>query len=256
MVSSYTQGARQVAKRAVAAANRRLLTETERQQQVLAAYRSLPPEVVRRETIDQFHRTYYDEGRAGGTWHRTEWFGTTVWKCPLDLWIYQELIHRLRPDLIIETGTAFGGSALYLGGVCELIGHGSVVSVDIAPQPGLPEHPRVRYVTASSVDETVLSELRDQARDLDTVMVILDSDHSEAHVTRELEEYSGIVTPGSYLVVEDTNVNGHPAFAEHGPGPMEAVERFLASRDDYERDSEGDKFLLTFNPGGLLRRTR
>jgi cephalosporin hydroxylase len=166
------------------------------------------------------------------------------------------LVHRLQPDLIIETGTAFGGSARYLGGICELLGHGSVVSIDIAPQANLPEHPRVRYVTASSVDEGVLDDLRRQVRDLDTVMVILDSDHSEAHVGQELKAYSDIVTVGSYLIVEDTNVNGHPAYPDHGPGPMEAVEAFLAGRSDFERDVDGSKFLLTFNPGGLLRRVR
>jgi cephalosporin hydroxylase len=244
------------AQRVVAATQRRLVPEAERQQQVIADFRDLPTALVRAEVIDRFHRLYYDEGRAGGTWHRTEWLGVTVWKCPLDLWIYQELVHRLRPDLIIETGTAFGGSALFLGCMCDLVHHGSVVSIDIAPQPDLPRHPRVRYVTASSIDDAVVGDLREQARALNTVMVILDSDHSEQHVSAELAVYAGIVTRGSYLIVEDTNVNGHPVFDDHGPGPMEAVERFLAGRNDFERDPLGKRFLLTFNPGGLLRRVQ
>jgi cephalosporin hydroxylase len=86
------------------------------------------------------------------------------------------------------------------------------------------------------------------------VLVILDSDHSREHVLDELRLYAGLVTPGSYLVVEDTNVNGHPVFAEHGPGPMEALEAFLAETDEFEVDATREKFFLTFNPRGFLRK--
>ncbi len=85
-------------------------------------------------------------------------------------------------------------------------------------------------------------------------MVILDSDHSRDHVLRELELYSPLVTPGCYLVVEDTNVNGHPVSPEFGPGPMEAVEAFLETTNDFEVDRSREKLLLTFNPSGYLRR--
>lgn len=248
--------ARRAARRTSETVNRRLATDAEHEQSAVEQFRALPADVRRPEIIDEFHQLYYDEGRAGGTWHQTTWFGATVWKCPLDLWIYQELVHRLRPDLIVETGTAYGGSAFYLAGICELIGHGSVMSIDIAPQPDLPEHPRIRYITGSSVDEDILGIVADASAGLATVMVILDSDHSCEHVARELEAYSSVVTPGSYLVVEDTNVNGHPAFPSHGPGPMEATDEFLARRTDFVRDPDGSKFLLTFNPGGLLRRVR
>jgi cephalosporin hydroxylase len=84
-------------------------------------------------------------------------------------------------------------------------------------------------------------------------MVILDSDHTEPHVRRELELYSPLVTPGSYLVVEDTNVNGHPVFPDFGPGPMEAVVDFLASTDDFEVDPDMERHLMSFNPNGWLR---
>jgi cephalosporin hydroxylase len=211
---------------------------------------------VRELVIQRFNQLYYDEGRAGGTWQRTSWLGVTVWKCPLDLWVYQELLHRLRPDLVIETGTAFGGSALYLGTVCDALDRGRVVSVDIAPQPDLPVHPRVEFVTGSSTDPGIVADLGARAAAAQTVLVILDSDHSEKHVRAELDAYGPMVTPGSYLVVEDTNVNGHPVYPEHGPGPYEAVESFLAETDGYVRDADCEKYHLTFNPAGWLRRVR
>jgi cephalosporin hydroxylase len=85
-------------------------------------------------------------------------------------------------------------------------------------------------------------------------MVFLDSDHTREHVLAELRSYADFVTPGSYLVVEDTNLNDHPVVAGFGDGPMEAVEDFLAERDDFVSDPDAEKFLLTFNPGGYLRR--
>ena len=85
-------------------------------------------------------------------------------------------------------------------------------------------------------------------------MVVLDSDHSQENVLRELEVYAPLVTPGQYLVVEDTNVNGHPVLPEHGPGPYEAVQQFLAGTSDFEFDPQCERFLFTQNPGGWLRR--
>lgn len=256
MVEPLLARARRAALRTAESVERKLVTDEDRKRRLVSDFRALPVEARRGEIIDQFHQLYYDEGREGGTWHRTAWFDTTVWKCPLDLWLYQELIYRLQPELIIETGTAFGGSALYMAGVCELLGTGSVISIDIAPQPGVPAHPRIRYVVGSSVGDATVREVADAAAGLDSVMVVLDSDHSQAHVARELEAYAPLVTVGSYLIVEDTNVNGHPAFASHGPGPMEATEEFLARCPEFVRDPDGEKFLLTFNPGGLLRRVR
>jgi cephalosporin hydroxylase len=204
--------------------------------------------------VDRFHRLYYD--RAQTTWKNTWWLGTAVQKCPLDLWVYQELIVELRPELILETGTCAGGSALFLAAMCEIVGRGQVVSVDIAPRPGRPVHPRVTYLTGSSTDEAILDQLRARARGRSPVMAILDSDHSREHVAAELSLYAPLVTVGSYLVVEDTNVNGHPVLPEFGPGPREAVDAFLAANSAFEVDESREKFLMTFNPRGFLRRMR
>ena len=131
---------------------------------------------------------------------------------------------------------------------------GEVVSVDIGHWPSRPAHPRLTYLTASSTDHDVVAQVAERAEGADTVLVVLDSDHSRDHVLAELRAYAPLVTPGSYLVVEDTNINGHPVYEAFGPGPMEAVQDFLKERDDFEVDRSREKFLFSFNPGGWLRK--
>lgn len=206
-----------------------------------------------RETIDRFLRLYYEQGVEGRTWRDTYWLGTRALKCVADLFVYQEILTELRPGLIVETGTAEGGSAVFLASICDLLGHGNVVTIDIAPQRR-PPHPRITYLTGSSTSDDVVAEVRSRAAREHAVVVILDSDHTKDHVLRELEVYADLVTPGSYLIVEDTSVNGHPVLPEFGPGPMEAVEEFLARDDRFVIDPRREKFLVTFNPHGFLRR--
>ena len=205
-----------------------------------------------RRTVDRFHRLYYNE--MARTWGRTFWLGTRAAKTPLDLWIYQEILTDLQPELVIETGTAAGGSARFLASCMDMIGRGRVITVDLVDVPGRPQHDRITYLTGSSVDPAILEQVRAAAADAESVMVVLDSDHSRDHVLAELHAYSPLVTPGSYLVVEDTNVNGHPILPSFGPGPHEAVEAFLAGGAPFVRDREREKFFFTFNPGGYLKR--
>ena len=207
------------------------------------------------KTVDEFHRLYYDEAERAGTWKNTFWRGVPAHKCPLDLWVYQEIIHEVRPDFIVETGTYQGGSALYLASVCDVEKHGRVISIDIEPQPGLPEHDRITYLVGSSTSEEVVEKVRGEVGG-GSVMVVLDSDHSADHVGNELRAYSPIVAVGSYLVVEDTNLNGNPILPGWGPGPREAVEEFLRDHDEYLVDESREKFFMTFNPGGYLKRVR
>ena len=175
-------------------------------------------------------------------------------KCPLDLWVYQEILWELRPDLVVETGTHQGGSALFLAAVMDAIGHGQVISIDTVAAERR-AHPRVRYLHGSSTDDATLAAVRDTPAPA-TRMVVLDSDHRAAHVARELELYAPLVTMDSYLIVEDTNLNGHPAYPTFGPGPGEAVAAFLRANDAFEIDRSREKFLMTFNPGGYLKRVR
>jgi cephalosporin hydroxylase len=219
----------------------------------------LPPRPIRPMTqaeqaaTDAFHRAYYAAWTDGRGTIDLAWLGYRTLKCPMDLWIYQEIVVETMPDLIVECGTYLGGSALYLASICALVGRGRVLSVDIEAQPDRPHHPVIDYVTGSSIDPALVDRIRDEASGRRT-MVILDSDHAKAHVLAELESYQGVVAVGCYLVVEDTKVNGHPVLPDFGPGPMEAVEAFLAAHPEFVVDRDRERFMMTLNPAGYLRR--
>jgi cephalosporin hydroxylase len=193
------------------------------------------------ETVANFLRRY----AKSQVWRETIWFGKRALKCPLDLWIYQEILYSTRPDLIIETGTSAGGSALFLASICDLLDNGRVVSIDIRKQKR-PKHKRITYLNGSSLSVDVKTEKQGR------VMVILDSDHSKNHVLAELHKYAPLVSQGCYLIVEDTATG--ITSSEFGPGPAEAVAEFLQGNQDFIVDRDCEKFLLTFNPGGYLRR--
>lgn len=203
---------------------------------------------------DVFHTLYYAAAARGGTWLDTRWLGVPVLKCPLDLWVYQEILFEVRPDLIVETGTAAGGSALYLASLCDVLGAGRIVTIDIEPNADRPQHPRITQIVASSTDLKVAETVAAEAGKVERVLVILDSNHEKEHVLEEMELYSPLVTRGSYLIVEDTNVNGHPILPGFGPGPMEAVAAFLPQHPEFAPDRAREKFLMSFNPSGYLRR--
>jgi cephalosporin hydroxylase len=206
-------------------------------------------------TVDEFHRLFYETAYAGHNgWSHPRWMGVEALKCPFDLWIYQEILHELRPDVIVETGTARGGSALFLASVLDLLKSGQILSIDIVRRPEWPTHPRVTYLTGSSTSSAIVDDVRRRVAGAARVMVILDSDHKKDHVLEELRLYSPFVTKDSYLIVEDTNVNGRPVFPGFGPGPGEAVDDFLRTHPSFVRDASRERFFLTFNPGGYLKK--
>jgi len=209
----------------------------------------------RSEIVKEFHKLYYDSSAFGKTWKETYWLGTKTWKLPLDLWIYQEILFDTAPDVIIETGTAFGGSAHYLACLCDTLKKGRVITIDIEHKEGRPSHPRIEYVLGSSTSEEIAAKVKASIHPGERVMVILDSDHSQTHVSQELKTYASFVSPGCYMVVEDSNMNGHPVYPEWGPGPMEALVDFLKENKDFEIDESREKLILTFNPSGYLRKT-
>ncbi len=206
--------------------------------------------------VDSFHQLYYDSNLLGGTWRNTRFLGVPAQKCPLDLFIYQEILFDLKPDLIIEAGTASGGGAYFLASMCELMGHGEVVTIDITNTVVSPSHKRIKYILGSSTSEQVYRQVENIAKDKKSILVILDSDHSKKHVLRELKLYNKFVSIGSYLIVEDTNINGHPVNKEYGDGPMEAVEEFLTKNKEFEIDKSREKYYLTFNPNGYLKKIK
>lgn len=202
--------------------------------------------------IKGFHKLYYYSFNSNN-WFNTRWLGALLLKCPLDLWIYQEIIYETKPEVIIETGTAHGGSALFFASICDLLGKGEVITIDINECDI--SHSRVTKIIGNSVSKEVINRVKEIMRGK-TAMVILDSDHSKKHVLKEMELYSTFVSVGNYLVVEDTNINGHPVLTTWGEGPMEAVNEFLKNRKDFEVDQSREKFLVTFFPKGFLRRIK
>lgn len=195
-------------------------------------------------------------------WQNMWYQGIRIQKNPCDLWMMQQIIYETRPDYIVEAGTFRGGSALYFAHALEGIGlkHSKVITIDIenACQEAakLPLwRKRVEFIQGSSTDPDVVARISHQTRGK-KVMVILDSVHARDHVLQELRYYAPLVTPGSYLVVEDTNSDAIPIFPGQ-PGPMAAVCEFLKSEDgkDFVQDASREALVLTFNPGGWLKRS-
>jgi len=213
----------------------------------------LPP--VQRAITSAFHRLYYYNPHR--TWYTTRWRGHPIRKLPLDVWVYQEIVSEVRPGLIIETGTRFGGSALLMADLCDLLGYGRVVTVDISAD-AQPEHPRISYLNGSSTDPQIVAAIKGLVPPDEPVMLVLDSDHRTPHVRDEIAAYKDLVTVGSYLIVEDTNTGGHPVQNVEVPdgGPMTAVQELLARDDRFEIDRERERYFFTQNPSGYLRRVR
>jgi cephalosporin hydroxylase len=215
------------------------------------------------EIIRQFHLLWY-ERRQEQTWKRTHWFGAPLQQCPFDLWTFQEMIAETKPEVFVELGVKRGGTTLYIANLFDLVygddrDKGIVVGVDVhlgAVDNEARRHPRVRLIEGSSTDEGVVANVASICRQRRT-MVIADSDHSAPHVLAELRAYGPLVTAGCYMVVSDTNINGHPASEGWGPGPYEAVEEFMQGNRDFVIDEGRERHLLTLNPRGfLLRRGR
>jgi cephalosporin hydroxylase len=205
------------------------------------------------EIIAAFHRMWYESRH---TWGMTFFEGVPVLKNPLDLWVLAEIVWDTRPTLIIETGTAFGGSALFLARQLDKLVKGHVITVDVDAVERKPMHSRVSYVQGSSIDPEVVQTIGKVAATHPRVMVLLDSDHGAEHVTAELEAYAPMVTSGQFLVVEDTNINGRPVDVDWkgGPGPGPAVDAWLPEHPEFARELMAERYLLTHNPSGWLRK--
>lgn len=173
------------------------------------------------------------------------WRGTPILKFPSDLASYQMIIHEKMPDFIVETGTKYGGSALFFGDMCELNGRGHVISIDLHSEHN-PTHSRVTYLKGKGKDRAILSKVREIVGS-GSVMVILDSDHSYRNVKWELFRYSKIVTPGQYMVVEDC----YNKFAQNW-GPMAARDWFLKRTRRFKLVDVSSRFLVGMAMDGWL----
>jgi cephalosporin hydroxylase len=209
------------------------------------------------DLIQRFNDFYYSSGIS----QKLNWRGIEMIKNPCDLWIIVELMQRLRPAIILETGTHYGGSAIFYADMANILDIPCIIiTIDINPKWIIdPKTKNIISLVGYSTDLSIVQKVKVTVKQHSEtnpghIVVILDSDHSEANVLKELELYSHLVTLDSYIIVEDTNINGHPSAPSHGPGPWEAVDRFLANNSNFIPDRNCERFLLTFNPRGWLKR--
>lgn len=190
------------------------------------------------------------------TFGRTRWMGVSTVKTPMDMLVLQEIVAETRPALIVETGVWAGGSTLYFANLLDLLEiDGKVIAIDVdmsAVSPHIGSHPKVELIEAGSLEPDVIERVRQEAAGR-SVMVDLDANHDTEHVLAELRAYAPLVTPHCYLVVEDTWLGGRP-LPEGGPGPGDALERWLGEGQPFEPDRWRERLLLTSNPRGYLRR--
>jgi len=199
-----------------------------------------------------------------------DWLGRPIIQIPQDIVALQEIIWRVKPDLIIETGIAHGGSLIFYASLLELIGKGEVLGIDIDirehNRKEIEKHKmfkRIKMIEGSSVDETVVKQVKKIVKKHKKVMVCLDSLHTHSHVLNELNLYSKFVSKGSYLVVFDTIIEYMPKgfFKDRpwdkGNNPATAVKEFLKKNKNFIVDKEiENKLLITAAPGGYLKRIK
>lgn len=206
---------------------------------------------------EEYHKWYY------GTLvqNKTTWMGVGCWKSVSDMWNYQEILFELKPSLIIEFGTRCGGSALFFAGVMRQAGRPfKVLSVDISHKEldlAAQRDPDILFVESSSTAPIIVEQIQGlKAQFPGKIFAILDSDHSKNHVLAEMKLLRRLLSPGDYLIVEDSNVNGHPVLPGWGPGPYEAIEAYRHEfPNDYNHDrGRENKFGWTFATNGFLIR--
>ncbi len=197
------------------------------------------------------------------------WLGRPIIQYPQDMIAMQELIWSIKPDLIIETGIAHGGSLIYYASLLELIGQGEVLGIDIDIRPhnraAIEAHPmfkRIRMLEGSSTAPEIVEQVR-KAAEGKRILVVLDSNHTHEHVLAELEVYALLVSVGSYCVVMDTVVEDMPEdfFPDRpwgkGNNPKTAVWEYLETHPEFEIDKQIEhKLLITVAPDGYLKRIK
>lgn len=197
------------------------------------------------------------------------WMGRPIIQYPQDMILMQELIWDIKPDLIIETGIAHGGSLIYYASIMELIGKGEILGIDIDirdhNKKEIEAHPmfkRIKMIQGSAIDKNIIEQVKKHAEGKKTVMVSLDSNHTHEHVLEELKLYSPFVTVGSYCVVFDTIVEDLPKGSidrpwDVGNNPKTAVHEFLKTNNDFVIDKQIDnKLLISVAPDGYLKRVK
>lgn len=213
-------------------------------------------------------KTWFLNAFNNGYPYNFDWLGLPIIQFPQDIIAIQEIIWKTKPDVIIETGVARGGSVILSASILHLLnGNGRVIGIDIDirthNRKAIENHPlafRIDLIQGSSIDQNIVNEVKNHLKQGDKVMIILDSNHTHDHVLKELELYSPLVTKGCYLIVMDTIVDDMPddAFPDRpwgvGNNPKTAVHEFLQKSDRFEIDASiHNKLLITVAPDGYLK---
>ncbi len=195
------------------------------------------------------------------------WMGIPIIQMSSDIVMMQELLWKVCPDVVIETGVAHGGSLILSASILELLGKGKVIGVDVEirkpNENAIKSHPmskRIELIQGSSIDAGTVAAVRQHVKEGDKVLVILDSNHSYDHVLREMELYSPMVSTGSYLVVMDgvqemlsDNPTGKPEWKKDNP--LRAIHAFLSTRKEWTIDKTYARLGTTYCPDGFLRKS-
>ncbi|MDR3715407.1 MAG: CmcI family methyltransferase [Puia sp.] len=185
------------------------------------------------------------------------WMGVRILKNPMDLWIYQELIYFIKPDIIVEIGSANGGSTMFIANLLDIIGKGEIFSLDISRENYKVKHNRITEFTGDSLSADIVNKVTSLCEGK-KVMVIHDADHTEQSVYDNLVAYSGLVSVGSYFIVEDGIIDLFESSEGIGghSGPLMATLKFLKTVDHFEIDDNCERYHLTYNPKGFLKRIK
>ncbi len=220
------------------------------------------------KSLREFGLTFLKETQRDKYSHNFTWRGRPIIQMPQDIIAMQEIIWKVKPDLIIETGIAHGGSLVFYASMMELMGgDGNVLGIDIDIRKynrvEIEKHPMFKRITilqGSSVDEEIVEKVKGIAKGKKTVLVALDSNHTHDHVLQEMRLYSSLVTKGSYLVVFDTTIEDVPddLFKDRpwgrGNNPRTAIRKFLQENNRFVVDKEiADKLVISVVLDGYLK---
>jgi cephalosporin hydroxylase len=186
----------------------------------------------------------------------TTYLGVPALKSPMDAWVYEEIIFERKPDVIIEIGVNIGGGALRLAHFCDTLNQGRVIGVDISlgrVPPVVRAHPRITLIEKDAVG--AFGQVAALIKPHERILIIEDSAHTYDNTLGVLRTYSGLVKTGDYFIVEDS-ICWHGLDLGPRPGPYEAVEKFLTETDAFVLDRAREKFFITWNPKGYLKRVR
>jgi cephalosporin hydroxylase len=249
----------------------RVIVDTDAQ--VLMKEDGLPMPLYSPEAFAVLSRLWVQVGWTQRYSYQFTWLGRPIVQLPEDMIRVQEVIYRVAPDVIVETGVAHGGSLIFYASLCQAMGRGRVIGVDIEIRPvnrrAIEDHKLGHHITliqGDSTDPLVLRQVREQIREGEKVLVILDSCHGRDHVQAELEAYAPLVTPGSYVIATDgimAELAGLPNAPVHWAwdNPRQAALEFVQERTDYSLDDPLPLFSesavtnpVTYWPSAYLRK--